>query len=89
MTQSLKALTRLAFLSILWMLLRFTQFCLEVSGLSWEAGEVSNAELFLHSKIERLLTSSLRNLIYFFYTGATPIKILGPSCFAISTCVCK
>ena len=56
MTQFLKALIRLIFLSVLWALVRFTQFCLEVSGLSWEAGEVSNAELFLHSRIQQLLT---------------------------------
>lgn len=55
MTQLLKALIRLAFLSVLWLLVRFTQFVLELAELGWEAGEVSNAELFLQVKIHHQL----------------------------------
>ena len=55
MTQLLKALIRLGFLSVLWLLVRFTQFVLELSELSWEACEVSNAELHLQVKIHRQL----------------------------------
>ena len=50
-----KTLIHLAFLSVLWLLVRFTQFVLELSELSWEAGEVSNAELFLQGRIHRQL----------------------------------
>ena len=53
MTQFLKALIRLIFLSVLWALVRFTQFVLELSGLNWEACEVSGAELHLQVKIHR------------------------------------
>ncbi|MEO1390990.1 MAG: hypothetical protein AAFV85_26965 [Cyanobacteria bacterium J06634_6] len=55
MTQLLKTLIRLIFLSVLWLLVRFTQFVLELSELSWEACEVSNAELHLQVKIHRQL----------------------------------
>ena len=56
MTNLTKTLPRLAFLCVLLQLVRFTQFCLELSELNWEAGEVSNAELFLHNRIKQLLT---------------------------------
>ena len=46
---------RLVILSVLWALVRFTQFVLELAELNWEACEVSNAELFLQVKIRRLL----------------------------------
>ena len=63
MTQLLKALIRLIFLSVLWLLVRFTQFVLELSDLSWEAGEVSNAGLFLHSRIHRQLKALVPKFI--------------------------
>ena len=55
MTQAIKITLRLIFLSVLWALVRFTQFCLELSELSWEACEVSNVELHLQVKIRRQL----------------------------------
>ena len=53
MTQFLKALIRLIFLSVLWALVRFTLFCLEVSKLNWEACAVSGAEDHLIVKMRR------------------------------------
>ena len=55
MTRLLRPLIRLAFLSVLWLLVRFTQFVLGLSDLTWEADSVSNAELFLQDKIHRQL----------------------------------
>ena len=55
MTQAIKTLIRLVFLSVLWLLVRFTQFVLELSDLNWEACEVSGAELHLQLKIRRLI----------------------------------
>ena len=37
MTQATKALIRLAFLSVLWLLVRFTQFVLKLSELTYAA----------------------------------------------------
>ena len=53
MTNVIKTLIRLIFLSVLWALVRFTLFCLEVSELNWEACAVSGAELHLQVKIHR------------------------------------
>ena len=55
MTNLTKALIHLGFLSVLWLLVRFTQLVLKLSDLSWEADAVSNAELFLQDKIQRQL----------------------------------
>ena len=55
MTHVIKTLIRLVFLSVLWLLVRSVQFLLELSELSWEACEVSNAELFLQVKIRQLV----------------------------------
>ena len=55
MTRLLRPLIRLAFLSVLWLLVRFTQFVLGLSDLTWEADAVCNAELFLQDKIHRQL----------------------------------
>ena len=55
MTHILNPLIRLVFLSVLWLLVRFTQFVLGLSDLTWEADAVSNAELFLQDKIHRQL----------------------------------
>ncbi|NEZ54985.1 hypothetical protein [Adonisia turfae] len=55
MTHIIKTLIRLAFLSVLWLLVRFTQFVLELSELIHEADAVSNAELHLQMKIHRQL----------------------------------
>ena len=55
MTNAIKPLIRLIFLSVLWLLVRFTQFVLGLSDLTWEADAVSNAELFLQDKIHRQL----------------------------------
>ena len=46
---------RLIQLCALWLLVQFTHVCLRVSGLNWEACEVSNAELFLQVKIQQQL----------------------------------
>ena len=55
MTQLLKALIRLAFLSVLWLLVRFTLFCLDVSNLHCEACAVSAAEDQLIARMQQLL----------------------------------
>ena len=51
MTQLLKVLIRLIFLSVLWILVRSVQFVLELSELNYAACEVSNAELDLQVRI--------------------------------------
>ena len=63
MTRLLRPLIRLAFLSVLWLLVRFTQFVLGLSDLTWEADAVSNAELFLQDKIHRQLNALIPNFI--------------------------
>ncbi|NEZ68428.1 hypothetical protein D0962_37905 [Leptolyngbyaceae cyanobacterium CCMR0082] len=55
MTHLIKTLIRLIFLSVLWLLVRFTQFVLELSELIHEADAVSNAELHLQVKIHHQL----------------------------------
>ena len=55
MTQTLKALIRLAFLSVLWLLVRFTHALLSVAGLNCEACAVSAAEDQLIVKMQRLV----------------------------------
>ncbi|NEQ53612.1 MAG: hypothetical protein F6K11_26340 [Leptolyngbya sp. SIO3F4] len=55
MTQATKSLIRLIFLSVLWLLVRFTQFVLELSELTYAACEVSNAELDLQVRIHKRL----------------------------------
>ena len=55
MTKVTKTLIRLIFLSVLWLLVRFTLFCLEVSELNWEACAVSGAEDHLIVKMQRLV----------------------------------
>ena len=46
---------RLIQLCALWLLVRCTQALLAAAGLTWEACDVSNAELHLQVKIQRLL----------------------------------
>ena len=46
---------RLVHLCLLWLLVRFTHFALAVSGLSWEACEISNAEGFILDRIHEVL----------------------------------
>ena len=53
MTRVIKTLIRLAFLSVLWLLVRFTQFVLELAELNYAACEVSNAELDVQVRIKR------------------------------------
>ncbi|EKU99728.1 hypothetical protein Lepto7375DRAFT_1796 [Leptolyngbya sp. PCC 7375] len=55
MTNLTKTLIRLIFLFVLWTLVRFTLFCLEVSELNWEACAVSGAEDHLIVKMRRQL----------------------------------
>ena len=55
MTQAIKTLLRIAFLSVLWLLVRSVQFLLEVSDLTYEACEISNSELGLQIRIQREL----------------------------------
>lgn len=62
MTQAIKMTLRLTLLCSLWLLVRFTQFVLKVSGFNYAACEVSNAELDLQVRIYRhskALTSKL------------------------------
>ena len=63
MTQLLKALLCLAYLSVLWAIVRSVQFLLELSDLTWEACEVSNAELHLQVKIHRQLKALVPKFI--------------------------
>ncbi|MEM9006536.1 MAG: hypothetical protein AAGE59_23795 [Cyanobacteria bacterium P01_F01_bin.86] len=55
MTKFIRTLIRLVFLSVLWLLVRFTQFVLELCDLTYEACETSNAELGLQVRIRRQL----------------------------------
>ena len=51
-TQIALRLVHLCLLWLLWLLVRFTHFALAVSGLNWEACEVSNAEGFILDRIQ-------------------------------------
>ncbi|MEM9264558.1 MAG: hypothetical protein AAGA46_03445 [Cyanobacteria bacterium P01_F01_bin.13] len=55
MTKATRTVIQLVFLSLLWLLVRGVQFLLEVSGLTYEACETSNAELGLQVRIQRQL----------------------------------
>ena len=55
MKRFIQTLIRLSQLCAFWLLVRFTQALLEAAGLNWEACDVSNAELHLQVKIQRLL----------------------------------
>lgn len=55
MTNIIKALIRLTFLFAMWVLVRFTMFCLEVSSLDCECSAVSAAEDHLIIKMQRQL----------------------------------
>ena len=63
MTQAIKRLIRLIFLSVLWLLVRSVQFLLEVSELTYEACEISNSELGLQIRIQRELKTLVPNFI--------------------------
>ncbi|ESA39087.1 hypothetical protein N836_28850 [Leptolyngbya sp. Heron Island J] len=63
MTHVIKTLLRLIFLSVLWALVRFTLFCLEVSELNWEACAVSGAEDHLIIKMRRQLKALIPKFI--------------------------
>ena len=62
MTYIAKDLIRVGFLSVLWLLVRFTQLVLELSELNWEACEVSSAEIHLQCKIEFRWVSAWQGL---------------------------
>ena len=61
MTQVLKALIHLAFLSVLWLLVRFTHTLLVAAGLNCEACAVSAAEDQLIVKIGRIVMRNIKH----------------------------
>ncbi|NEZ66637.1 hypothetical protein D0962_28415 [Leptolyngbyaceae cyanobacterium CCMR0082] len=58
MTHLIKTLIRLISLSVLWLLVRFTQFVLELSELIHEADAVSMAELYLQCDIQKMVAKA-------------------------------